>query len=115
MFFIFYTRQGWLVPAIWLAAVYGAKQIVPGFVLQHFPGIPVRSASFLVGGMLAAPLVFLAGILLNRKKSERTVNLFGKDRVVVWGEHTLYTLPVEHWALIILGLSLVVCPIAMFL
>jgi len=96
-----FTRMGWLVLFIWLSATCAAGQIMPVLVPRYFPGFSIVSAIFIAAAAVSSPLIFLLGILLNRKKVERKIKRFGKERTVYWGTHTFSMVPMEHFALII--------------
>lgn len=98
---IIYTRMGWLVPAVWLAAIALASQIPPALLAQYGMGATRATMIFLLGAALSAPLVFMLGTLLNRDKMPRRIVRFGKEKIVNWGTHTFYMLPIEYWAMMI--------------
>lgn len=98
---ILYTRMGWLVAAIWLASIATASQVPPDLIVQHGMGLTRVAAIFLLAAAMSTPLVFIAGTVLNRDKVPRTIVRYGKERIVNWGTHTFYMLPMEYWAIMI--------------
>ena len=102
---IIFTRMGWLVAAIWLASVAACSQLSPEFTGVY--RVSRVAAIFLLAAALSAPLLFIAGKVLNRDKAPRTIIRYGKERTVNWGTHTFYMLPIEFWALMIPGATLV--------
>ena len=104
---IIYTRMGWVVAAIWLAAIALASQLSPEMIIQYGMGVSRAAAMFLLAAVISAPLLFIVGTILNRDKVPRTILRYGKVRTVNWGTHTFYMLPVEFWALMIPAATLV--------
>lgn len=104
---IIFTRMGWIVAAFWLGAVALCSQIPPEQIAAHGMGLSRVAAMFLLAAALSAPLIFIAGKILNRDKVPRTIVRYGKERTVNWGTHTFYMLPVEFWALMIPAFTLV--------
>lgn len=97
---IFFSRMGWLVPAIWIAVLSGAGAVPPDMLASY--GIQNKAMFvFLAGAIVSAPLMWLIGGMLNKQKQEYLVKRFGKERVVRMGPHTFYFLPIEYYALII--------------
>lgn len=96
-----FTRMGWLVPVIWLAALALGSQVPKDVTAQHGMGLSHHAAVFFLAAALSAPLLWLAGALLNREKSARTIRPFGRERVVYWGPHTFYMFPIGYWAIVI--------------
>jgi hypothetical protein len=104
---ILYTRMGWLVPALWLAAIAASSQIPASLLVQYGFGLNRATLIFLLAAAVSTPLVFIAGKLLNRDKAPRRIVRFGKEKIVNWGSHTFYMLPVEYWAIMIPGATIV--------
>lgn len=104
-----YTGLGWLVCVIWLAALCLSSQLVPTSVAWQGMEVSRVGAMFLLAAALSAPAIFVAGILLNRNKVERTIFRFGKERTVRWGPHTVSLLPVEYWAFLIPAYTVFFC------
>lgn len=102
-----FTRMGWLVPAIWLAAVAAASQVPAELLVSYEIGLSRVAFIFLTAAAMSTHLVYIAGAVLNKQKSPRTIKRFGKDKVVHWGSHTFNMLPVEYWAAMIPAFTIV--------
>ena len=96
-----FTRMGWLVPALWLSAVCVASQVPAGWFLENIPQLSGVAAIFILAAILSTPLVLIAGLILNKNKVQRTIVRYGKKKIVNWGTHTFYFLPIEYWAWLI--------------
>jgi hypothetical protein len=104
---LIYTRMGWLVPAIWLAAVAASSQVSADAAEDYGMGLSRVAFIFFVAAALSTPLVFLAGAVLNREKMPQTIRRFGKEKEVLWGTHTFSMAPIGYWAVVIPGLTVV--------
>ncbi len=93
-----FTRMGWLVAAVWLGAVAASSQVPPELIITYGMGVSRVEAMFLLAAAISAPLLFIAGKVLNRHKVPRTIVRYGKERIVYWGTHTFYFLPIEFWS-----------------
>ncbi len=102
-----FTRMGWLVAAIWLGGIAAFSQLSPELIDQHGMGVSRVGAIFLMAAALSSPLLFIAGKALNRDKVPRTIVRYGKQRLVNWGTHTFFMLPIEFWSLMIPAFTLV--------
>lgn len=111
---IIFTRMGWLVAAIWLGAIAACSKLPPDLISRYGIGTSRVGAMFLLGALIAAPLLLIAGKILNRDKAPRTIVRYGKPRTVNWGTHTFYMLPIEFWAVIIPVATLVFYAIFFF-
>jgi hypothetical protein len=98
---LIYTRMGWLVPAIWLAAVAASSQVSADAAEDYGMGLSRVACIFFVAAALSTPLVFLAGAVLNREKMPQTIRRFGKEKEVLWGTHTFYMAPIGFWVIVI--------------
>lgn len=96
---LIYTRMGWLVPAIWLAALALSSQI-SGDVAADY-GLGRVAFMFFVTAVLSTPLLWLAAAVLNRHKVPYTIRRFGKEKQVLWGTHTFYMTPIGYWVIVI--------------
>lgn len=103
----FYTRMGWLVAIVWLAAVAASSQIPPNLISAYGMGASRVAAIFLGAAAISGPLLFILGKILNRDKVSRTIVRYGKERTVNWGTPTFNMLPIEFWAVIIPVFTLV--------
>lgn len=63
--------------------------------------LPGVAAIFILAAILSTPLVLIAGLILNKNKVQRTIVRYGKKKIVNWGTHTFYFLPIEYWAWLI--------------
>ena len=95
---LLFTRMGWLVPCLWLAAVCIASQVPAQLLSEYVPQLSRVTFIFFLAAIISTPLVLISGLLLNREKVPRTLIRYGKERTVNWGTHTFYTLPMEYWA-----------------
>lgn len=96
-----YSGMGWLVPAIWLAALFTSSHFLTDKISLHGMQMSRAGAIFALAAIISAPLVFIVGALLNRRKFERKIIRFGRQKTVHWGNHTFSLLPIEQWAAVI--------------
>jgi len=111
---LMYTRMGFLVPLFWVGSLATADHVVTNYSLQPFEHLSHVFQRFLLGAILTAILCYVVGKILNRVKFEQTIYRFGKQKIVCWGEHTFYMLPMEYWGLIILFVTLIVWGVHQF-
>jgi hypothetical protein len=103
--------MGWLVPAIWLAALAMSSQVPARLLEQYGIGTHQVPFIFLAAAAVSTPLLFVAGKMLNRDKKPRKIVRFGKEKIVNWGSHTFNTLPIEYWAIMIPIFTILFCAI----
>ncbi len=93
--------MGWLVPAIWLAAVAASSQVSADVAAQYGMGLSRVALIFFMAAAVSAPLLGLAGAVLNREKVPLTIRRFGREKEVLWGTHTFYMAPIGFWVIVI--------------
>ena len=96
-----YSGMGWLVPAIWFAGLFTSSHLIADSIAWHGMKMSRAGAMFALAAIISTPLVFILGTLLNRRKIERKIFRFGREKTVYWGYHTFSLLPMEQWAAVI--------------
>ena len=98
---MFWTRAGWIVPVIWLGSFVLAGQVAQDWVGRYGMGLTHTAFLAFLTAALATPALWLSAAVLNRRKVPTTIRPLGRERVVMWGTHTFYLLPLGGWAAIV--------------